>query len=44
MKKWFKDNYSVKNIISRARAFAFAMGFITPIDALTEKQLRNTVR
>jgi hypothetical protein len=44
MKKWFKNNYSVKSIFSRARAFAATMGFIEPIDVLTVKQLRNTVR
>lgn len=44
MKKWFKNNYSVQSIFSRARAFASAMGFIDTYDVLTDKQLRNTVR
>jgi hypothetical protein len=38
MKKYFKG------AIARARFYASTMGFIETIDALTEKQLRNTVR
>ena len=38
MKKYFKG------AIARVRFYASAMGFIEPIDVLTAKQLRNTVR
>lgn len=38
MKKYFNG------AIARVRFYAATMGFIEPINVLTEKQLRNTVR
>ena len=41
MKKILKDWYSTKSIVSRLRWATSAIGVIIPINALTEKQLRN---
>lgn len=41
MKKILKDWYSTKSIVSRLRWAAASIGVIVPINALTEKQLRN---
>lgn len=42
IKKWFKDNYSINTIALRVRWIASAIGVISPINALTEKQLKNS--
>lgn len=39
---WFKNNYSIESIVARLRWSAASIGAIVPINALTEKQLRNT--
>ena len=42
IKQWFKNNYSTNNVVLRMRWIASAIGVISPINALTEKQLKNT--
>lgn len=42
IKQWFKNNYSANNVALRMRWIASAIGVISPINTLTEKQLRNT--
>lgn len=42
IKQWFKNNYSANNVVLRMRWIASAIGVISPINALTEKQLKNT--
>lgn len=42
IKQWFKNNYSANNVALRMRWIASVIGVISPINALTEKQLKNT--
>lgn len=42
VKTWFKSNYSNKSVITRLRWAAASLGAITPINALTQKQLYNS--